>query len=364
MRRTWTVLTVGALASMLASAIPASAAGTFIGPLHHISKVASTVPANGDVNPYGVARVPVSKGSLVSGDVLVSNFNDKANLQGTGKTIVEISPSGHRSLFAHIRASGLPGPCPGGVGLTTALTVLKKGFVIVGSLPTKNGMASTAKRGCLLVLDSSGAVKETISGTKINGPWDMTALDQGTRATLFVTNVLNGTVAAGGNVVRRGTVLRIDLHIPGMTMPSVTSETVVGSGFAERTDPAALVVGPTGLGLGTAGLYVAGTVNSRIGLISNPVLRMTSAGTGSGVTKGGNLKQPLGLTIAPNGDVLTVNAGNGKIVETKPSGSQVATKVLDSSGSPPGAGTLFGLAIAPTGVYFVDDGTNRLMLLH
>ena len=45
---------------------------------------------------------------------------------------------------------------------------------------------------------------ETFSGHHINGPWDMTAVDGGPLAALFVTNVLNGTVAANGSVVNRG----------------------------------------------------------------------------------------------------------------------------------------------------------------
>src|SRR5580693_6912515 len=42
----------------------------------------STVPANGDVNPYGVAFVPdgfPGGGAIAAGDVLVSNFNSSAN---------------------------------------------------------------------------------------------------------------------------------------------------------------------------------------------------------------------------------------------------------------------------------------------
>ena len=35
------------------------------------------------------------------------------------------------------------------------------------------------------------------------------------------------------------------------------------------------------------------------------------------------------------------------------------------TGTPPGAGTLFGLAFVPNvGIYFVDDGSNSLNLLH
>src|SRR6202140_4644720 len=152
-----------------------------------ITKIASTIPSNGDLNPYGVARVPTTTGSLTKGNILISNFNNSANLQGTGTTIVQIAPDGITSLFAHIDANNLPGPCPGGIGLTTALVVLRSGWVIVGSLPTTDGTAATAQAGCLLVLDSHGNVWETFYGSLINGPWDMTAWDGGSTANLFVT---------------------------------------------------------------------------------------------------------------------------------------------------------------------------------
>jgi hypothetical protein len=342
-------------------------AGSYIGP-KSVSFVASTVPANGDVNPYGIAVVRRSSGKLVEGHVLISNFNNSANLQGTGTTIVDIAPDGTQTLFAQISASSLPGPCPGGVGLTTALVVLRKGWVIVGSLPTKDGTAATAKAGCLLVLNNQGQVVETFSGAnfnvKINGPWDMTALDLGSAAELFVSNVLNGTVAAGGNVVNRGTVVRIVLSVPDMGNPQEVLRSAIGTGFEERTDPAALVIGPTGLALAKDGtLYVADTLQNRIAAIPNAAGRRGSAGTGVTVSEGGALNQPLGVAIAPNGDILSVNAGDGNIVETTPGGSQVAVKTIDTSGA--GAGTLFGLAVVSgTGVYFVDDGDNTLELLH
>jgi len=73
--------------------------------------------------------------------------------------------------------------------------------------------------------------------------------------------------------------------------------------------------------------------------------------------------------MAPNGDILTTNGGDGNLVETTPAGTQVAVKTLDSTPAPPGLpgnGTLFGLAVTPgaDGVYFVDDGSNTLNLLH
>jgi hypothetical protein len=353
-------LTLGGLA-------PAHAApGSFLGSLSRITTIASTVPANGDLNPYGVAIVSRTTGRLHRGWVLVSNFNAKSNAQGSGTTIVQISPAGTRTVFAKVSAAHLPGPCPGGVGLTTALVALRSGWVIVGSLPTSDGTSATAKAGCLIVLDSKGHVRETFSGHGINGPWDATASQSGHTANLFITNVLNGTRAAAGKVVHRGTVLRLRLNLTG-SVPRLVATRTVAAGLAERTDPAALVVGPTGLALAKDGtLYVADTVNSRLAAIPHALDRVTSAGQGATVRKGGAINSPLGLALAPNGDLLTVNGGNGNILQISPQGQLIDKRTLNSSGTPPGSGALFGLAIAPhgRGIYYVDDVTNRLRLLH
>jgi hypothetical protein len=337
----------------------------FLSTLHHVSTIASTVPGNGDVNPYGVAVVPTTTGRLTANNILVSNFNNSANLQGKGTTIVQISPAGAVSVFASLSDSPLHGTCPGGVGLTTALVALSSGFVIVGSLPTTDGTAATAQAGCLIILNSSGMPVGTIFGNGINGPWDMTALDMGTGAVLFVSNVLNG-IAPNGAVVNQGSVLRIVLTIPMNGTPTATSFFPIASTFPERTDPAALVIGPTGLGLGQDGtLFVADTLNDRIAAIPNAVHRMDDAHDGMTVSRGGPLKQPLGLAIAPDGDILTVNAADGLIVGTTPDGKGAGARSIDVSHSRNGAGTLFGLAIGPagTGVYFVDDGNNTLNIL-
>lgn len=151
----------------------------------------------------------------------------------------------------------------------------------------------------------------------------------------------------------------------------------------ERTDPAALVIGPTGVGLSPESeddnnnsnsggqdnervLYVADSLNNRIAVIPNAIDRTTSAGHGITLSVGGSLNDPLGLVVAPNGHILTVNGNDGFITEITPRGRQIATKLLDNTGGPPpGAGTLFGLVFDPkVGIYFVDDGTNTLNLLH
>jgi hypothetical protein len=356
--------------SCLASGVAAAESPAALSP-HTITVVASTVPANGDINPYGIFVVPRTVGNLVKGNLLISNFNAVSNQQGTGTTIMQISPGGTVSQFAQIDASSLPGTCTGGVGLTTALVALRGGWVIVGSLPTANGTSATAQAGCLLVLDPWGNVSETIYGTLINGPWDMAVLDHSTvngggTAALFVTNVLNGTLAAGGSVVNQGTVVRVDLTLSKSAPPFVEAMTVIGSGLAERTDPAALVIGPTGVALSPDGfsLYVADSLNNRIAAIPYPISRQTTARTGITITKGGSLNDPLGLTVAPNGDILTTNGNDGYMVQTTPDGLQVAKTLLDSSGSPPGSGALFGLVTVGQSVYYVDDATNTLNLFH
>jgi hypothetical protein len=207
-----------------------------------------------------------------------------------------------------------------------------------------------------------------MSGAPINGPWDMTAVNDGPAATLYVTNVLNHTVAANGATVNAGTVVRIPVTLPldPPGVPVIGTPVVIGSGFAEHSDPAALVVGPTGVAYSAPRdtLYVADTASNRIVAIPNASTRSGSALTGTDVTAGGSLNSPLGLMITSTGDLLSMNAGDGLIVETTPAGMQVATRTLDSSGDPAGAGTLFGLAGAPNhGVYFVDDGSNTLNLL-
>lgn len=326
--------------------------------------IATTQPANLDENPYGIVTVPKSVGSLQAGDLLISNFNNSSNVQGTGTTLVQIPQTGNdgnpgdASLFAQI-PSTLPGPCPGGVGLTTALAVTNTGYVIVGSLPTTDSQLDTAGAGCLLVLDPNGNVVETISGGMINGPWDMSATESGAVTTLYVSNVENGPVATSTAPVDQGTVVRIRLlTLPGIA-PIPFSERVIGSGFPELASSTAVVLGPTGSALAANGtLYVADTEADRIAAIPQASTRLTAIGGGGDtISSGGALNAPLGLTLAPGGDILTANGNDGLIVETNPHKGQVAS--LDTGF---GAGSLFGLTVSPgvDGIYAVDDGNNTL----
>ena len=254
------------------------------------------------------------------------------------------------------------------VGLTTALAVVGGDHVIVGSLPAPGGMGSHARSGGLIVLNADGHATGAITGAVIDGPWDMTAVNAHNSATLFVTNVLNGTVAAHGHVVDKGSVVRLDFSTAGGRL-KLMSSVVVAQGFAEHTDPNALVVGPTGVGLGRGGiLYVADSNDNRIAAVPNAMTRaLPVQGGGTTVAHGGPLNDPLGLTVAPNGDIISANGADGRVVETTPAGAHPAVRNVIHNGG----GDLFGVAVAPNNrsLYLVDDAgsgasANSLGLLH
>jgi hypothetical protein len=201
---------------------------------------ATTSPSNGDQNPYGVAIVPrgfPGDSAAHSGDVLVSNFNNSANAQGTGTTIVAVSPGGQTAPF--FTAPKSLGP----VGLTTALLAFSSGLVVVGNTPTTDGSVNTLGNGSLIFLDQHGQVLLNLTDAKLlQGPWDMTAdAEDSDSPLLYVSNV------------RSGTVTRIATHVSrenGKLKVSADHLTQIASGFSHRPDPNALVVGPTGLLLG------------------------------------------------------------------------------------------------------------------
>jgi uncharacterized protein (TIGR03118 family) len=318
-----------------------------------IKQNVSTVPmTNGDENPYGVAFVPpnVSSGQLHPGDILVSNFNNSDNLQGTGTTIVRITPTGERSVFFQGQA---------GLGLTTALGVLKSGFVLVGNVPTDDGTFDTIHQGSLLILDSNGHVVETLtSHSKLDGPWDLTVNDQGPIAQVFVSNVLSGTVT------------RIDLFIPRHGNPRVLDMTQIGSGYAHEQNDTALVVGPTGLAFDARRniLYVASTDDNAIYAIPNAGFTFQDHGKGRLIYQDdAHLHGPLALALAPNGDLITANGDAVNEDDTQPSELVEFTPTGHFVGQfsvSPDPGGAFGLALSTVNgelrIAAVDDNTNTL----
>ncbi len=319
------------------------------------STVASTVPNNRDVNPYGIAFVPAglpAGSALQAGDVVVSNFNAASNKQGTGTTIVKLVTDGKPVTFFQGQ----------NLGLTTALAVLKSGYVLVGNLPTTNGATITSTGSLLVITPQGKLLSELKDPTLLDGPWDMTVIiDNGQQVTAFVSNVLNGTVA------------RIDLNIGPNGATLLQSSHLIASGYAHRPDPAALVVGPTGLAYDAAHdvLYVASTNDNKVFAIAGAAALAHDNGPGSVIYQDSNhLRGPLALALAPNGDLVTANGDainpdpnqSSEIVEFTPDGRFVAQMQVD-----PAPGSAFGLAfgLSSSGqpqFAAVNDSTNTAIV--
>ncbi|HEV2702652.1 MAG TPA: hypothetical protein VGV09_13535 [Steroidobacteraceae bacterium] len=321
----------------------------------------STVPANGDVNPYGVAFVPrdfPGGGTIAAGDVLVSNFNNSGNMQGTGTTIVSFNPRGDIAP-PNSATAFYTSPL---AGLSTALGVLKAGLVIVGNVPTMDGTFATIGAGALQVIDARGNWLQTLTDSQFLGsPWDLAIDDEGTTAHIFVSNVLNGTVVR----------LDVTVRANGLT---ILHKTLIGNGYAHAPNAAALVVGPTGLAFdaGSDTLYVASTADNAIYAIQRAERATAASGRGNLVFADGHLRGPLALRLAPNGDLLTANGDAinadplhpSEIVEFTRWGRFVREYNVDAS-----QGGAFGLDVGAqeaTDFNFavIDDVTNNLTVSH
>ena len=331
--------------------------------------ISSTVPGNGDLNPYGVAFVPPSfpnGGIIAAGDILVSNFNNSApptGLQGTGTTIIQLTPNG--VIAPSGTASTFFTSSPSAIGLTTALGVLERGFVVVGNLPN-SGSSTTPKLGAgsLQFIDRRGRLVGAFANSLIDGPWDLTIDDDSDHPTVYVSNVLNGTV------------VRLNLTLTNTTV-TVNQPTKIAAGYTTQPNMAALVLGPTGLAhdIGTDVLYVASTADNAIFAVPHATTRSSpSGGTGTGmmIAQNGQLRGPLALAFAPNGDLITSNGDAvpsadpnhpSEIIELTKAGEFVGQFNVNSA-----QGGAFGLAIALVGsntarLAAVDDNTNEIVII-
>jgi len=318
-------------------------------------RVLSTIPPNGDLNPYGVATVPQQfpAGATVNpSDILVSNFNNSSNLQGTGTTIVRIQASGPASVF-------FQGKAP--LGLTTALNVLQAGFVVVGNFPSPDlsGNCATAQAGSILVINKKGKQVGSIVDPSINGPWDSTLFDQRSTAKLFVANGLSGTV------------VRLDLAVNPSGV-SLQKATQIASGYGNHCDPVTFVDAPTGLVYDstTDVLFVASTVDNAIFAVSGAGNRTNDSGMGTIVYQDPvHLHGPLAMAMAPNGHLIVSNndAINpdpnqpSEIVEFTTQGAFVTQISVDQN-----PGGSFGLnivaSLSAARFAFVDDNVNALSI--
>jgi hypothetical protein len=311
--------------------------------------MSSTIPVNGDLNPYGVAFVPQNfpaGGSIAPGDVLVSNFNNINNVQGTGATIIKLTPNG--AVVPTVPA-GMSGNAvtfftstSNAVGLTTALGALQGGFVLVGNVPTTDGTFNTIGTGSLQVIDRHGKLVQTLTDPAfLDTPWDLAINDGGNYAQVFVSNVKTGTVS------------RIDLAV-GPANVTVLRKTHIATGYTVQPNSGAVILGPTGLAYdNTTGiLYVASTADNTIFAVQHAGQMCCVTVKGTPIFADRRLRGPLALVAAPNGNLLTANgdAVNGdpthpsEIVEFTKSGEFVRQFNVDTI-----QGGAFGIATVLAG---------------
>jgi hypothetical protein len=352
------LLSIAGLASLpMAAAFADDGEGAFLPRVI----VSSTVPPNGDLNPYGVAFVPQNfpRGGLISpGDVLISNFNNTNNVQGTGTTIVQLTLNG----------TVVPSVAPGSggnavtfftskpTGLSTALGVLQGGFVLVGNVPTTDGTFATISQGSLQIIDRHGKLTKIVNDNVfLDSPWDLTINDNGYQAQVFVSNVKSGTVS------------RLDLAV-GSSDVTVLRETKIAMGYTVQPNTAAVILGPTGLAYDrtTDILYVASTADNEIFAVPHAGNAVSPVVTGTPIFANRHLRGPLALVFAPNGNLLTANGDAvnadpshpSEIVEFTKSGEFVREFNVDAS-----QGGAFGIATLlsgnpPFNFAAVDDVPN------
>jgi DNA-binding beta-propeller fold protein YncE len=355
----------GLLATQVASADPGD---SFLPRL----VVSSTMPGIGDMNPYGVAFVPKgfpSGGKIAAGDVLVANFNDNTNTQGTGTTIVQLTPTGQ---IAPAPAPVTPPALPTGnavtfftsarPGLTTALGVLRAGFVLVGNVPTPDGTAANISQGALQVIDRHGTLLQTFSDQVfLVAPWDLAIDDDGALAHIFVSNVTTGTVS------------RTDVAVSAKGL-YVLKQTIIAQGYTVQPNQAAVILGPTGLAFDerTGTLYVASTADNAIYAVPNADKATSPVTRGTLVSSDPNLRGPLALKLAPNGHLLAANGDAvnadpfhpSEIVELTKTGQFVTSYNVD-----PAQGGAFGLDTVLSGesgfnYAAVNDINNTISVYH
>lgn len=383
------VLTAGLLMATSTTFSPALAAG--MGSMLQVlpRTTPSGVPVSsgllGDSNPYGVQFVPQNfmggHGMLQANDVLVSNYNNTTmqggnviSTQGLGTTITRIRPDGQASLFFNSTTAGV-------TGFTNSLDIIPHGLIFAGTVPTTDGTSMTVHGGPVLIINGQGEEVGTIpvgDGTHpgIYGPWGSTVnIQKNGDVQYFVANCLAPVPGSPGSF--QGTIVRYDITFNHKGMMNLGTPVQIASGYIAGPNPASIVTGPAGLAFDakTDTLYVAGEGDDAIFAIANASTTTSDNGTGTVVyADPAHLFGPLGLVLAPNGDLLTANADSinavptsaSQIVEFTPKAGTISaagTFVMSLQVDPLNGGS-FGLRLAENNgiakLLAVDDNTVTL----
>ena len=328
---------------------PAAAvnAQSILATLNTEQTIGSTSPSTPhDVNPYGLDIAKVSAGMITAGDLVVCDFNDPGNVQGTGTEIVSLHPT------------------VGAVPTLIAKSNTLQGCNAIAMAPNGKIWAAAFRANDNPIFTSSGELVTALS----NGPWHHPfgeAFAGGAHPAFYVSN------AADGSLVR--------VSVPDLTF------TVIATGFPVNGGKPGSILSPSGLNYQSSGdiLYVVDGTNNTLYAIDNVSsvgangIAVNASGTSfTGpsaadahvIFSGPPLNGPISSAILFNGNIAMGNTldpdGQNLIVEVSPSGQLLDVKNVDTGA----AGALFGMvasgnSAATTKLYFNDDNDNTVKVL-
>jgi len=316
-------------------------------PFKTVSNIGSIIdPTNGDRNPYGLAIALSDTGLFTSGDLVVCNFNNSSNVQGTGTTVEYIHPASGSTVHRFAQDA----------------TLLGCGSVSV--LPDDHVAVTAKLANDVVIYDPSASTKVTLSGSPFNGPWGSTYANSLTKPAIYVSN------ANDGSLVR--------INVLGPT--SYSTETIA-TGFSVNGGAPGNIFAPYGMAYNPANdtLYIAESNSNKLIAIANvssvgaggitvsgsdSTFGGTSGSSAHAVLSGAPLNNPLGASLLVNGNIVVANSGDNLMIDVTPGGKVVGTMSLDAGA----AGALFSLAAVPGTfqqqiVYFNDSNDNTVKVL-
>ncbi|MBC5823738.1 MAG: hypothetical protein GIW99_03835 [Candidatus Eremiobacteraeota bacterium] len=351
---------VSAGAAQLTSRVlgsPQSAAASMDGNIFKIISdirtIGSTVdPMNGDQNPYGLDIARTSAGDLKAGDLVVCNFNDKANVQGTGTTIEVLHPT--------------PGSNPHRLAQSP---VLNGCAALALGNPGDNPWVAAYSANDNPVLSPKGQIFTPLANPIFEGPFG--------QAFSGTPGPFGGAAFYESNA-QNGTLVRIGITPQGFTFHNIVL------GFDVNHGVPGSILGPSGLTYDAARdtLYVIdGNDVGQVYAISN-VTKVRPFGiqicktsdhcfTGPDashirlVYSGAPLNAPISAALLFNGDLVIGNTGDNRLVQLNPTSGQIEGLLNVDNGI---AGALFGIATSGTNaydqrIYFNDDNDNTVKVV-
>ncbi len=324
--------------------------------LHHITTIGSTVdPINGDQNPYGLVIGNATTQKIAKGDLIICNFNDKANIQGNGTSIEVLHPYHGAKPKRLVADPSLKG-C---------------GAMALGPMNDIWFAAYTANDNP--VVSPEGQIFTTLAG----GPW------HGPFGQAFSGHPGPfGVAAFYESNARDGSIIRIDIHPSGpFTFDKIVAGLDVNGGVPgsilapsgltyDQSRDTLYIIDGNDVGRVYAISHVSNvrpggiTVNSK----TDQCFFGPDARDGRVVYSGAPLNAPISADLLFNGDLIIGNTFDNRLIQLSPSfpkGHVVGMANVDPTGP---VGALFGIAAQGTTadnqrVYFNNDNDNTVKVL-